>query len=417
MKVILLCSLVCFGGGQPPVTPAGTGKAPQKKEAPEGDSDLQKLTPTVLQNLAKQIEAALIGDVVTGTLGLRVSVDGQMLVINGDAPDEAARKRASEIATNVANDELYRITNRVRIRAPGDPGTAKKPGVTDTPTAPDLAQVERVDAVLREKLPELSRTIRARFRVEPMPCIVLEGVVDTMEQKLEVSRTVRTEFKALPLLNNITLRIKQPATPAPRPAENVKQPKQLGPQNKAVAIDSDTREEDVPLAGAVGTKIMGDARIWDTVVLVQADGGLIWLKGTVETFPMKVRCVNLAQRTEGVTYVIDDLTVAVALRGAKELSVAKQKEGVSTEVLVDDDAVVYFKRYLRESVPAPGAYTVESKEGTIRVVLRSGLLTPEELKRVGDSVQKLAADLGVKAVVDVRPGGTGTAPAIPPPAP
>jgi hypothetical protein len=132
---------------------------------------------------------------------------------------------------------------------------------------------------------------------------------------------------------------------------------------------------------------------------------------------MKVRCVNLAQRTEGVSYVIDDLTVAVALRGAKELSVAKQREGVSTEVLVDDDAVVYFKRYLRDSVPAPGAYTVEAKDGTVRVVLRAGLLSPEDLKRVGDSVQKMAADLGVKAVVDVRPATTGTAPAVPPPTP
>jgi len=411
MKVILMCSIAFFGVGQPPVD---SGKAPQKKEVAGGDSDLQKLTPGVLQDLAKRIETALIGDVVTGTLSLRVNVDGQMLVINGDAPDESARKRASDIATNVANDELYRITNRVRIKAPGEVGTSKKEGVTDTPTAPDLAQVERVDAVLREKLPELARTIRARFKVEPMPCIVLEGVVDTMEQKLEVSRAVRAEVKALPLLNNITLRIKQPATPAPRPVEDKKQPRQLGPQNKAVAIDSDTREEDVQLAGSVGAKIMGDSRIWDTVVLIQADGGLIWLKGTVETFPMKVRCVNLAERTPGVTYVIDDLTVAVALRGAKELSVAKQKEGVATEVLVDDDAVVYFKRYLRDSVPVAGAYTVESKEGTIRVVLKAGLLTPEELKRVGDSVQKMAADLGVKAVVDVRPGGAGTPAAYPP---
>src|SRR6476659_5960911 len=168
MKAILLCSLMIVNQGQPPAT---------------GNTDLQKLTPTVLQDIARRIETALGGDASTGTLGLRVNVEDQMLVINGDAPDEAARKRASDIATDVANDELYRIANRVRVKPAGDPGTAKKPGVTDTPTAPDLAQLERVDAILREKLPELARTIRARFRLDPMPCVVLEGVVDTMEQK------------------------------------------------------------------------------------------------------------------------------------------------------------------------------------------------------------------------------------------
>jgi len=295
MKAIFLCSLMMYAqapaGKEPPPEPA-----PQKKEVDQGNSDLQKLTPTVLQDLAKKIENGLIDDNVTGSLGLRVSVEDQVLVINGDAPDETSRKRASEVATNVANDELYRITNRVRVKPAGDPGTAKKAGVTDTPTGPDLAQLERVDSVLRGKLPELARTIRARFRLDPMPCVVLEGIVDTLEQKLEVSRTVRAEVKSLPLLNNITLRIKSPASPARPVATEGKQPRQMGPQNKAVAIDSDTKEENIPLAGAVATKIMGDARIWDTVVLLQADGGLVWLKGTVETFAMKVRCVNLAER-------------------------------------------------------------------------------------------------------------------------
>jgi osmotically-inducible protein OsmY len=410
-----MCSLM-LGLLQPPAgdPPA---KAPPKKEVPEGNSDLQKLTPTVLQDLAKRIETALIGDTVTGTLGLRVTVENQMLVIVGEAPDETARKRASDIATSVAEDELYRITNRVRIRPAGDAPGTRKPGVTDVPTAPDLAQVERVDTVLRERLPELSRTVRARFRADPMPCIVLEGVVDTMEQKLEISRTIRAEVRALPLLNNIQLRIKQPAPPPPRqPAEKQVRPLS-GPQNKAVAIDSDTPEENIPLAGAVAQKIMGDSRIWDTVALIQADGGLIWLKGTVETFQMKVRCVNHAQRTDGVTYVIDDLTVATALRGARELSTAKQKEGVTTEVVVDDASVSYFRRYLTESIPIRGSYTVEAREGEIRVVLRKDLLSPEELKRIGDSVQKMATDLGVKAVVDVQDSGRAPAPVTPPRAP
>jgi len=412
MKSILMCSLV-FGFWQPP---AGTppADAPQKKQVPEGNSDLQKLTPTVLQDIARRIETALVGDVGTGTLGLKVAVEDQMLVLTGDAPDEAARKRAAEIATGVANDELYRIANRIRIRPTGEAGgAARKPGVNDVPTAPDLAQLERVDSILRDRLPELARSIRARFRADPLPCIVLEGVVDTMEQKLEVSRTIRAEVRSLPLLNNIQLRIKQ-NNPPPRPTTTTKQERPMtGPQNKAVAIDSDSREDDVPVAVSVAQKIMGDARIWDTVVLLQADGGVIWLKGTVETFPMKVRVENLAMRTPGVTYVIDDLTVATALRGAKDLSVAKQKEGVSTEVVVDEGSVAYFKRSLGEYVPVAGAYTVEAREGQLRVVLKEGLLTPEQVKRVSDAAQKMAADLGVKAVIDVEPSRSSPPAAAP----
>jgi len=416
MNAMLMCSLL-LGLWQPPAdAPAkAAGAAPQKKQVPEGNSDLQKLTPAVLQDIAKKIETALVDDIVTGTLGLRVTTQDQVLVISGDAPDDAARKRASDIATNIAGDELYRITNQVRIRPAGDAGGARKAGSADVPTAPDVAQTERVDTVLRERLPELARTIRVRFKVDPIPCIVLEGVVDTMEQKLEVSRVVRAEVRSLPLLNNITLRIK-PNIPTPRPVETTKQPRQVGgTPNKAVAIDSDTRDDDVPLATEVARKVMGDARIWDTVVLIQADGGLVWLKGTVETFPMKVRCVNHASRA-GATAVIDDLTVAVALRGAKELSVAKHKD-VATEVVVDDDSVSYFRRYLTESIPVAGAYTVEAKEGVIRVVLKAGLLTPEQLKKVSDSVQRMAADLGVKAVVDVRPAGAAVVAPNPPPAP
>jgi len=410
MKAILMCSLM-LGLVQPPAA------GPQKVPDPQGNNDLQKLTPTVLNDMARRIETALVDDTVTGTLGLKVTVDGQVLVINGNAPDESARKRASELATAVAGDELYRVTNRVRIQAPGDVGVTKKVGVRDEPTAPDLAQTERVDAVLRQKLPELARTIRARFRVEPIPCIVLEGVVDTMEQKLEVSQAVRSEIKSLPLLNNITLRIK-PNMPAPKqPAAYTKSPRTNQIQNKAVAIDSDTKEDDVPLAIEIGRRIMGDTRIWDTVVLIQTDGGMAWLKGTVETFPMKARCVNLATRA-GATYVIDDLTVATALRGAQELSVAKQNEGTTPGAIVDEGSVAYFKRNLAEYVPYPGAVTVLPKEGQIHVVLRGNLLTPEQLKKVSDAAQKMAAELGVKAVIDVQPAAGAVAPGAvaPPPA-
>jgi len=419
MTTILMCSLM-LGVGQPPAD------APQKKQDPQGNNDLQKLTPAILNDMARRIETALVDDTVTGTLSLKVTVEDQVLVINGEAPDEAARRRASDIATAVAGDELYRITNRVRIRPAGAAVGTKQPGVTNVPTGPDLAQVERVDSLLREKLPELARTIRTRFRAEPMPCIVLEGVVDTMEQKLEISRAVRAEIKSLPLLNNITLRIK-PNMPQPRPVADTKQPRQVGgsPPNKAVAIDADTKEDDVPLAGTIAQRIMADARIFDTVVLIQADGGLVWLKGTVETFPMKVRCVNLATRA-GASYVIDDLTVATALRGAQELSVAKQK-GATTAgegAIVDEDSIAYFRRNIGEFVPVPGAYTIEAKEGAVSVSLRAGVLTPEQIKRVSEAAQKMAADLGVKAVIDVRPatpggvpapGGGGAAP--PPPTP
>jgi osmotically-inducible protein OsmY len=402
---------------EPPARPQGN--PPPKKETTEGNSDLQKLSPTILNELSRRIETALIGDTSTGTLGFRVGVEEQMIVISGDAPDEESRKRASEIATGVANDELYRIVNKIRIKPAGTETGSRKAGVTDAPTAPDLAQLERIDAVLRDKLPDLSRTIRAKFRVDPMPSILLEGVVDTMEQKVEVSRVIRSEVKSLPLLNNIQLRIK-PNMPTPRPAvADKKQARSLaGPQNKAVALDSDTREEEIPTASALANKIMGDSRIWDTVVLIQMDGGLCWLKGTVETFQHKVRVVNHAERMigQGVTYVIDDLTVAQALRGAQELSTARntQAPGVETDALVAQDAVVYFKRYLRDSVPALGSYVVEPGDtGTVKVVLKGGVRSAEEMKRISDAVQKMGAELGVKAVVDVQ----GNTVAVPPPQP
>ena len=421
----LIAVLLAAGLAQPPAketqTPPGVNPPP-KKETGEGNSDLQKLTPAGLNDLSRRIETALIGDTGTGTLGLKIGVEDQMIVISGDAPDEEARKRASEIATRIADNELYRIVNKVRIKPAGTETGSRKAGVTDAPTAPDLAQVERIDAVLREKLPDLASTIRARFRVDPMPSILLEGVVDTMEQKVEVSRVIRSEVKSLPLLNNIQLRIK-PNVPMPRPAADAKQPRQMGgAQNKAVALDSETREDEIPVASALANKIMGDSRIWDTVVLIQMDGGLCWLKGTVETFAHKVRVVNHAERMrdQGVTYVIDDLTVATALRGAAELSTAKNSQAAvvaGDSALIEQDAVIYFKRYLRDSVPIVGGYEVTPGDaGTIKVVLKGGVRTPEEMKRISDAVQKMSADLGVKAVVEVRPAGAAVTP-VPPPAP
>jgi len=404
MKSLLILALLV--GTQPPdkEPPPNPGKEPaSKKQVPEGNSDLAKLTPAVLSDMSRKIETALIGDTGTGTLGLKVGVEEQMIVISGDAPDEQSRKRVSEIATRMAGDELYRIVNRVRIKPAGTETGSRKEGVTDAPTAPDIAQLERIDAIVREKLPELGRTVRVRFRVDPMPCIVLEGVVDTMDQKVEVSRVIRSEVRSLPLLNNIQIRVKQNLPPR-QPVEQ-KQPRQMGgPQNKAVALDSDTRPDDIPVAAALANKIMGDSRIWDTVVLIQMDGGVVWLKGTVETFAHKVRVVNHAERLigQGVSYVIDDLSVSTALRGAQELYSAKGA-AVVDPALVDQDAVVYFKRYLRDSVPLLGTnYVVESKEGQIRIVLKKDILSAAEMKRVSDSVTKLAADLGVKAVIEVQ---------------
>jgi osmotically-inducible protein OsmY len=328
------------------------------------------LSPAELRYLAIETEVALESNWQTAPYELKVEPQKGSLVVTGEVSDDASRAVAERIARRASRTYTIEIVNKIRVKAAEtQAGSVKEPNTT----ALDEKQVDKLRELLETEYPDLAEKISVTFELQPMPAIVLEGLVPTYEQKLEISRFVRREFRSLPVVNNTQVR-------RHREGENIvyavsrKEP-------RAVVVEKDRSQvsvtkkplppTDAELAEQLAVVLKNDPIIKDFRIELTVDDGVVWLAGRLVSLGQKMRAIRLAEEQPGVRYVIDRLAL---IPGA---------ERTSKHVPDRMDVTFYMRRYLRLRWPELLDSTVQVVDQTIMITPQTErLITPAEIRMI-----------------------------------
>jgi osmotically-inducible protein OsmY len=365
--------------------------APKAEKDPVKQPAAADAAVSPLPTLALQVESALVSDRLTGDLSIRVKVEDKVVAIEGNVPTEAIRERVSQVASRAAGKSSALVANRVRVQevaAKAKERTVADPVESAKPTTLDKEQLERLRALIKKSMPEAADRLHLVFRVDPMPTIVLEGVLETYDQKLAISKLVRENYKGLAILNNVRVHQK-PATAVAGRATKVERTRVKTTGDSAITVDEDTSPLDRPLAEKVADALRKEKRIVDAAIVVQADGDVIWLRGSVQSNQQRVLAVNVAGTVPKVDYVIDDLTVnAVPGQTAEPLEVA--------------EVATYVKTYFVRRIGVEPV-DVKAQGDVIKVVLAGKSLDADERKALAATAAAMEKELGRKIELDLTP--------------
>ena len=364
-------------------------------------------TAAELKVLVTQVQAGLVADRVIGAHAITAKAEKDVVALEGNVGTEQERARVSAIAARQAGKLAEFVANRVRVRAveakAATKTTADEPE-SAAPTSLDQEQLTKLKALIDEAMPEYSRRINLTFRLEPIPTIVVEGVLGTYDEKLQLNRLIRDNDRGLAILNNIRVHVK-PETPATAAVADAKATVVGTPGKVAITVDKDTPPEDRKLAEKVALALRQDRRLTDVAIVVQADRDVIWLRGSVQGTQQKILAVNKSDAVEGVEYVIDNLSV-------DPKPTASQTAGGSLE---DADIETYVQNYFARRIGL-SVLDVQSSEETIVVVIEDDFVDEEDRRYAAKSASELEKEIGRRIEVKLEKSEARSAKDAPPPA-
>ena len=180
------------------------------------------------------------------------------------------------------------------VTAAATPAAAQ---TTRTPAAPasqaktDDALKDRID--YRLETSDLVRKYDVKVKVAG-GLVTLSGDVATAAQKAEAERLAKVDG-VTKIQNDITV----------DPTED----KSVADRMKAGLSRTGEKITDAWITTKVKWFFVGEDALDDSNINVDTNNRVVTLKGTVKTAAGKARAVALAQRTDGVTKVVDQLTV------------------------------------------------------------------------------------------------------------
>jgi osmotically-inducible protein OsmY len=376
MNAILSSVIIAavLAGQLPPTTPSAATERLGKED---------------LAQLARQVEGALIGDRIAGGVPLTVKVlEDSVVAIEGNVPTEVIRDRISRIASRAVGRASAQVVNNVRVQEADQ--TPKSTGAENAePTILDDVQLQKLRALVNQKMPEAAKRVHLAFQVKPMPTIVLEGVLQSYDEKLALDRLVRENYKGLTILNNIRTYSKPEPAAAPPAQPPLAAPVVVVQDNNAIKMDADTLPADRPLALEVVTTLRAQKLIKDAAIVVQVQRDVVWLRGSVQSPQERVLALNKAQSVKGVDYVIDDLTVNVA------------PGQVAAGDLEADEGVAYIRNYVQRRLSRSAAIDVSAVENRIEVVVKDNFVDDEERLAVIKAIEELSQEIRKEVVVRV----------------
>jgi osmotically-inducible protein OsmY len=335
------------------------------------------LSPAELRYLAIETAVALDADWQTAPYELKVESQDGSLVVTGEVSDDASRAVAERIARRACRAYSIEIVNKIRVKSATLPGSVKEP----IATALDEKQVDKLRELLEGEFPDLVEKISVVFELQPMPAIVLEGLVPTYEQKLEISRFVRRDFRSLPVVNNLQVRRQRDGEKIVY-AVSRKEP-------RAVVVEKERSEvsvtkkplppTDAELAEQLAVVLKNDPIIKDFRIELNVDDGVVWLAGQVLSLGQKMRAIRLAEEHPGVRYVID------------RLSFVPTADRISNKYIPDRmDVTFYMRRYLRRRWPELLDSTVQVVDQLIMITPQTDrLITPAEIRMIENFLTRI----------------------------
>ncbi len=369
----LLCAVMLFA--QAPADPEPVNQV--EEAAAKAD----------LQMVARHVEAALIEDHVTGDFPISVKLDESVVALEGVVSTAAVRERLSRVASRAAGKWREHLANRVRI-TDEDEDPLKPSAENAKPTALDDQQLQQLRDLVQENMPNAFKRIHLAFRVQPMPAIVLEGVMNNYDDKLVLNRLIRDKYRGLMIVNNIRVHVKPEAPPSTSPPPPAHLVVPAPTENNAIKVDEDTSIADRPLADDIVALLRKNTLILDAAIIVQVDQDVVWLRGSVQTPDERILAVNQAYRGKGVDYVIDDLTVN-----------AKPGKATQRKPLASAEAVTYVRNFIDRRVSPAAKFDIGVVNDHIEVALEDSFIDDQERQVVVEAIEELSQELGQKIVV------------------
>jgi osmotically-inducible protein OsmY len=338
------------------------------------------LSPAELRYLAIETELALQSDWRVGEYDLKIETRKGSLILNGEVPDETTRAAADQVARRASRGYTIEIVNKIRLAKSEASGTAEATKQS-TPTPLDQEQIEKVRELMETEFPGLAKLISVNFELQPMPQIVLEGLIPSYEQKLEVSQLMRREFRSLPVVNNLQVR-------RDRAGERIAYT--VSPKERTMIVERDdtedptTRKRQLPtdpeLEERLASVLKNDPVTREFKIQITVEDGVAWLSGNVASANQKVRAIRLAEEQPGVRYVVDQLRVIPGgERATVDMRVTDQK-----------DVIFYLRRYLKTRMPALLNAAVEVTEHTIRIIPQTEKpMTPAEISTIEGRLKRI----------------------------
>jgi osmotically-inducible protein OsmY len=332
---------------------AWSASGAMQREADEG------LSASELRYLSIEVELSLLNHPKTDQYMFKVEGDAAngTLTLTGEVADSETRAAAERIARRAIHGFPVELVNKTRV-IPND-GEPPPPG---EPTALDEEQMDRIRILLAKRFPDLAEDIYVTFELQPMPTIVLEGVIPSYEQKLEISHFVRGLSNKLPVLNNLCVRrqfdedkivyMVSPNEPRARIRERTRAPAVVTTDREPIVTDSDIAEQ-------LGATLKADPVIKNCQIEVRVNDGVVWLSGRVESPGQRMRAIKLGSAQPGVRYVVNQLVIKPP---------GDQPGTVTVQTPQPDDVTFYVRRYLTTRIPELQDSTVEMIEGSIVII-------------------------------------------------
>ena len=357
------------------------GPACARDEAPEATTGQQQSQPSDA-TITMSIQSRYFGDDTVKGHEIDVDTENGVVTLSGTVETDAARSRAETIAQGV--DGVTRVQNQLRVEAAE---TARAADPTPTPRAGESA-TERTAERTGDQVNAgwITTKIQAQYfatpdvkgrnidvTTNPDGQVTLAGEVETEAERQAAVRIARDTEGVRDVVDRLRRTADTTAAAGNRPA--------------ADRTDDDVNLGDPWITVKIESKYFLDNEVKGRNIDVTTENGIVTLEGEVETAAEKRQAVLLAQSTEGVTDVRDQLRI-VAPADEREAD-RPAAEAVSDEWI---EAKIQSKYFLATDLKNTDI-EVEASKGVVtltgQVQTAADKRTAEEIARETDGVRNV----------------------------
>jgi len=297
----LLCSALVLGSGCH--RPASTEQV--KQSASNAAAEIKTQSAEARDKLSDawittKIQSKLVGDRDIKARNIDVSTHDGVVTLTGQVLNEPLRQLAETLAKNtdgvtqVVNQLQTQIAPPVPIRAQnsGTPGAVATTGTAEAPiaTAPDDS---RITNAIQSKYFVDDRLKARHINVSSSAGVVtLSGEVNDDTERAQALLLARTTDGVARVEDTLTVTTGQPA----------------GYAQPTVAAPSG----DEALSTKVQSQLSSDTQVKGAAIEVTVKNGVVLLQGMAPSAAAKQRALTLARGTDGVSQVVDRISVGKA---------------------------------------------------------------------------------------------------------
>lgn len=251
--------------------------------------------------ITTKIKSKLVGDQDIKARDIDVSTDAGVVTLKGHVLNEPLRQLAETLAKNtdgvtqVVNQLQTQIVPPVPARAQnaGTPGAVATTGTADAPVAATTDDSRITNAIQSKYFTDDRMKTRHISVASSNGVVTLSGEVADETERAQALLLARTTDGVTRVEDSLTMTTGQPAG-------YTAQPSTVAPSG------------DDALRTKVQSQLSSDTRVKGATLEVTAKNGVVLLQGTVPSAAAKQRALSLVRGTDGVSQVVDRISVAKA---------------------------------------------------------------------------------------------------------